>query len=158
YVLSGVGQCTIWAEGMPKRSFEFQPHSLFFIPPNYSYQLSNLRGDQPARLVHSNRMDIAASLIRDKDVFFNNPLVDTSILYGDVDPFSEAKMVKGPDGMFQRAVWTSNFFPDVSQWEKLEPYTTRGAGGMTVAFGSVQGGLGATHATMSVFPAQRYKM
>jgi gentisate 1,2-dioxygenase len=29
---------------------------------------------------------------------------------------------------------------------------------MTVAFGSVYGGLGATHASMSVFPTQRYKM
>jgi len=158
YVLSGYGQCSIWAEGRPARSFEFQPHSLFFIPPNYSYQLSNLRGDQPARLVHSSRLDIAASLIRDPDVFFNNPLVDTSILYGDQDIFSEAKVVAAPDGMQQRAVWTSNFFPDVSAWEKLEPYRTRGAGGMTVAFGSFHGGRQATHATMSVFPAQRYKM
>ena len=161
YVLSGHGQCTIWAEGMPKRSFEWQPHSLFFIPPNYSYQLSNLRGDQPARLVHSNRLDIAASMIRNPDVFFNNPVVDTSILYGDQDIFSEAKVVHGTMGIARnesRAVWTSNFFPDVSAWEKLEPYRNRGAGGMTVAFGSVHGGLGSTNASMSVFPAQRYKM
>jgi hypothetical protein len=67
-------------------------------------------------------------------------------------------VVKGLEGMPGRAVWTSNFFPDIHAWEKLEPYRERGAGGSMVAFGSVHGGLGATHATMSVFPAQRYKM
>jgi hypothetical protein len=158
YVLSGYGQCSIWADGHPKRSFEFQPHSLFFIPPNYNYELNNLRGDTPARLVHSTRLDIAASLINNPDFFFNNPLVDTSILYGDEDIFSEAKVIAAPEGMDQRALWTSNFIPDVHAWDHLEPYRRRGAGGMTVAFSAVHGGRQATRATMSVFPAQRYKM
>lgn len=160
YVLSGHGLCTIWAEGKPKKTFEWQPHSLFFIPPNHSYQLTNTRGDQPARLVHSNRLDIAASLINNPDVFFNNPVVDTSILYGDQDIFSEAKAISGTErGDTQRRfVWSSNFFPDVAAWDKLEPYRTRGAGGMTVSFVAVQGGIGATSASMSVFPVQRYKM
>lgn len=159
YVLSGHGTCTIWAEGHEKKSFEWQPHSLFFIPSNYSYQLTNMRGDQPARLVHSNKMDIAASLIPNKDVFFNNPIVDLNILYGNQDIFSEAKVVHlGPevtDG--RRAIWHGNFFPDVAAWDKLESYQRRGGGGMTVGFSSVYGGLGATTASMSVFPAQRYK-
>ncbi|HEY3116103.1 MAG TPA: hypothetical protein VGK54_05125, partial [Chloroflexota bacterium] len=145
YVLSGHGLCTIWAEGHLRKTFEWQPHSLFFIPPNYSYQLTNTRGDQPARLVHSNRMDIAASLVGNPEIFFSNPIVDTSILYGDQDIFSSAKVVNAPEGDqgTGRFIWTSNFFPDVAAWDKLESYQRRGAGGMTVAFGSVHGGLGA---------------
>jgi hypothetical protein len=158
YVLSGTGICTMWADGMPKKSFEFQPHSLFFIPPNHNYELTNTRGDQPARLVHSNRMDIAASLIPNPDVFFNNPLVDTSILYGDRDIFSEAQIVRETDpGGITRGVWTGNFFPDVAAWEKLERLESRGAGGMNVQFKSVGGGIGATRTNMSIFPSRRYK-
>jgi hypothetical protein len=94
-------------------------------------------------------------------MFFDNPMVDKSILYGDQEIFSEAKVIKVAegegDGTSRRSIWTGNFFPDVAAWDKLESYQVRGAGGMTVGFASVYGGLGATRASMSVFPAQRYK-
>ena len=37
YVVSGYGMATVWSdEGGPKRTFEWQPHSLFLIPRNYT--------------------------------------------------------------------------------------------------------------------------
>jgi hypothetical protein len=159
YVLSGHGLTTIWAGDGPKKSFEWQPHSLFFIPPNHSYQLSNTRGDQPARVILSSRLEVAATIISDPDVIFNNPQVDMNVLYGEDEIFSEAKVVGGAEvGEYRRQfVWSGNFFPDVTSWEKLEPHRTRGAGGQTVVFGSKQGGVGGNKASMSVFPGLRYK-
>lgn len=159
YVLNGHGLTTIWGGDGPKKSFEWQPHSLFFIPPNYTYQLSNTRGDQPARVIHSSRLDVAAQVISDPDVMFNTDKVDMSILYGDEDIFSEARVIGGAEvGETRRQfVWAGNFFPDVTAWEKLEPHKGRGAGGNTVVFGSRFGGIGSTKASMSVFPGLRYK-
>ncbi len=160
YVLAGRGLCSLWADGMPERTFEWQAHSLFFIPPNYTYRLSNARGDQPARLIHSNRLDIAASIIPNPDVFFNNPIVDLSILYGDDDPFSEATAKTSAEmgaESWRQLVWSGNFFPDVTAWDKIEPYRQRGAGGHVVMFAARYGGSQGTRATMSIFPGRRYK-
>jgi hypothetical protein len=160
YVLAGHGLCNLWADGHPPRAFEWQPHSLFFIPPNYSYQLSNARGDQPARLIHSNRLDIAASIIPNPDVFFNNPIVDLNILYGDDDPFSEAQAKTSAEmgaESWRQLIWSGNFFPDVTAWDKIEPYRQRGAGGHVVMFAARYGGAQGTRATMSIFPGRRYK-
>jgi hypothetical protein len=160
YVLAGRGLCSLWADGKPERTFEWQEHSLFFIPPNYTYQLSNTRGDQPARLIHSNRLDIAASIIPNPDVFFNNPIVDLSILYGDDDPFSEATAKTSAEmgaESWRQLIWSGNFFPDVTAWDKIEPYRQRGAGGHVVMFAARYGGAQGTRATMSIFPGRRYK-
>lgn len=43
YVAEGQGLATVWAEGHPKVTFEWQKHSFFRIPTNYYYQLSNTR-------------------------------------------------------------------------------------------------------------------
>src|SRR5437762_1883574 len=48
YIVSGRGLCTVWgAEGLPKKTFEWGDHSIFMIPPNYTYQLSNAQGNAP---------------------------------------------------------------------------------------------------------------
>ena len=43
YVFEGNGIANVWAEGQPKITFEWQKHSLFRIPVNYNYELSNAR-------------------------------------------------------------------------------------------------------------------
>jgi len=49
YVLEGRGLATVWAsDSSPQRTFEWQKHSLFMLPRNYSYQLSNVSGNAPA--------------------------------------------------------------------------------------------------------------
>ena len=54
YVIGGQGLATVWAGEGPKRTFESQNHSMFHIPGCATYELSNVRGDQPARLLHYN--------------------------------------------------------------------------------------------------------
>jgi len=92
YVLDGRGLATVWAsDNSPKRTFEWQKHSLFMLPRNYSYQLSNVSGNAPARLLHYNALPTAMALVPDPNFFFNNPYVDESILSGE-DFYSEAKV------------------------------------------------------------------
>src|SRR5439155_8367312 len=82
YVLSGRGIATVWgAEGLKKFSFEFSEHAIFMVPPNYTCQLSNVSGTQPARLLHTNYLPLAVQAAGNVDFLFNNPKVDLSILY-----------------------------------------------------------------------------
>jgi hypothetical protein len=155
YVLEGRGLCTVWAkDGAPKRTFEWQKHSLFMLPRNYTYQLSNTQGNAPARLLHYNALPTAMAIVPDPNFFFDNPYVDESILYGDEEFYSEAKVQTRDTMMGQRATWSGNFFPDMRAWDQLVPFKGRGAGGHVVWIQYPKSTL-SNH--MSVFPAQTYK-
>jgi mannose-6-phosphate isomerase-like protein (cupin superfamily) len=156
YVVGGRGICNVWAGDRPHKSFEFGPHAIFMIPPNYTYQLSNTQGDRSMRVLASNYLPLALQTVPNLDFFFNNPWVDEGLVYGeDLNPFAEA-VVTHPVGNTSglRNLWIGNFLPDMATWDKLEPYRTRGAGGTTVYFRSRSGKGG----HMSVFPPARYKM
>src|SRR2546428_2289154 len=52
YVLEGRGITTVWAEGdATKRSFEWGPRSMFFLPRHYTHQFSNTSGQNKVRLM-----------------------------------------------------------------------------------------------------------
>ena len=81
YVVQGRGLASVWAEpGSQQRSFEWQTHSVFMVPPNYHCQLSNAQGTQPARLLHINYLPLAMSIVRDPDFFFANDYIKQYIL------------------------------------------------------------------------------
>lgn len=155
YVLQGRGVTTIWpGEGKPKKSFEWQDHSLFLIPHNHFHQFANMQGEKPVRLLHYSYFPLALSTIPDPDFFFNNPY-ETEALEGDF--YSEAKLVQartGDEFLGLRAFWYGNFFPDMRAWDKLDPNVKRGAGGKSVF---IQFPNSEVTAHMSVFPAQTYK-
>jgi mannose-6-phosphate isomerase-like protein (cupin superfamily) len=157
YCVQGHGMCTVWAGDKPKKQFEFQKNSLFMIPPNYTYQLSNARGDQEVRLLQCNYLPLAMLTIPVPEYFFNSEYVDLSFAYGEEsEAFSEAKQVERDDPGERgiRALWVGNFFPDMKAWDKLEAHRRRGAGGSVVDFRSRTGRGG----HMSVFPVGTYKM
>lgn len=158
YVLQGRGLATVWAGDRPKKIFEWQKHSLFLIPGNYHCQLSNMQGNQSARLLHCNYLPLAMSAIPNPDFFFKNPLVDPSILYGEDESgfYSEAKVTAITDSGPRngRNVWFGNFFPDMRAWDNLDAYKRRGAGGHVVWVGFPASPISAH---MSVFPAKTYK-
>ncbi len=158
YCVQGQGMCTVWAGDQPKKQFEFQKNSLFMIPPNYTYQLSNARGDQEVRLLHCNYLPLAMLIMPTPEFFFQSDYVDLSLGYGDTeaDAFSEAVSVERDDPGERgiRSLWVGNFFPDMKRWDKLEAHRRRGAGGSVVDFRSRTGRGG----HMSVFPVGTYKM
>jgi oxalate decarboxylase/phosphoglucose isomerase-like protein (cupin superfamily) len=128
YVLSGRGLATVWSEdGGPKKMFEWQPRSLFFIPRGYTYELANAQGHQAARLFHYNYLPMAMSIHPDPSYFFNNPSFHpTGDLWGgeEHDVYSEARYVPGSHGEGGerrpgRGRWVASFFPDLTAFDKV---------------------------------------
>jgi len=158
YCVQGHGICTVWAGDKPKKQFEFQKNSLFMIPPNYTYQLSNARGDQEVRLLHCNYLPLAMLIMPTVDFFFNSEYVDYDLLYSEdeTEQFSTAIRVEkdDPGERGVRGLWVGNFFPDMKNWDQLEAHRQRGAGGSVVDFRSKTGRGG----HMSVFPVGTYKI
>ena len=157
YVAEGRGLTSISAGGRPGKTFEWQKHSLFMVPRNHSYQLSNTQGDRPARLLHYNALPMAMQLIPDPEFFFRDHPADTNLLYGsDGDAFySEAKVVRaGESAVRGGAYWVGNFFPDMRAWDNLVAFKGRGAGGHVVWIRYPQASLW-NH--MSVFGSRTYK-
>jgi oxalate decarboxylase/phosphoglucose isomerase-like protein (cupin superfamily) len=163
YAVLGRGITTIWGdETTPKRTFEWQKHSMFFMPPNYTYQLTNTSGTEPARLLIMSSLPLALRMTPDPDFFFKNNYVNKEWLYGagTGEYYSEAKAIRttvkaaGREDTYERSIWYGSFFPDMRAWDKLDPFKGRGAGGTVV---NVRFPNATTRAHMSVFPAQTYK-
>jgi hypothetical protein len=155
YGLEGRGLTTVWpADGGPKTTFEWQRHSLFMIPHNYTYQLSNAGGDRPIRVLQYNALPIALSAVQDPALLINNPHARAEVVEEEL--YSEARAVDAKGSLVEaRGVfWYGNFFPDMQAWDKLVPFRGRGAGGTTVFIG-FPGSEMSCH--MSVFPSRTYK-
>jgi oxalate decarboxylase/phosphoglucose isomerase-like protein (cupin superfamily) len=160
YVAEGRGLASVWAEGYPKLNFEWQKHSLFRIPNNYYYQLSNARGDSPAITLHVSYLPMAMATNASVDYFFNNPYVDTRELYTEEGKFysAEARAVKresrrgGEES--HSTTWYANFFPDLTVWDKLEVY---GGAGRLAFSGGIQFPNSAVRTGLMVLPSRRYR-
>ena len=158
YVAEGQGLTSVWAEGHPKVTFEWQKHSLFRIPNNYFYQLSNARGDRPALTVHVSYLPMAMSTNANADYFFSDPYVDTSELYGGDSNFYSAqavqRQIKRPGGTTTSTQWYANFFPDLTVWDRLTAYTKAGrlaySGGVRFPNSAIRTGL-------MCLPSRRYR-
>ena len=152
YVVDGRGLATISGDGGSK-TFEWNKHSMFLVPANYTYQLSNAQGNQAARLLHFNFLSSAMVVLPNLDFFFNNPITDRGRLAQDF--YSEAKSVSGEESLRGVGkVWIGNFFPDLRAWDNLDPYRGRGAGGTAVF---IEFPASPVTAHMSVFPSRTYK-
>ncbi len=158
YVVAGRGLATIWYDNSgTKKNFEWQQHSMFLIPHGCTYQLSNMQGDKPVRLLHYSYLPLAMSAVADPDFFFNNPYQVPNGLSDQEDFYSEAKMVQASESdeaLGLRFYWYGNFFPDMRAWDKLDANARRGAGGRSVF---IQFPNSEVSAHMSVFTAQTYK-
>ncbi len=157
YVLNGRGLTTVWpSDNAPKTTFEWQEHSLFMIPHNYTYQLSNAQGDRPVRVLQYNALPIAMSAVQDPSFLINNSHAVGEIADASEELYSEARSVDAKGSLIEaRGVfWYGNFFPDMRAWDQLVPFRGRGAGGTTVFIG-FPGSEMSCH--MSVFPSRTYK-
>jgi len=163
YVADGRGLTAVWAEGMPKKTFEWEKHSLFLLPHHHSHQFTNVQGSKPARLLHYNYLPLALLITPDPELFFNNQYADRKRIYdGGQEFYSVAQSVKDTDDTShwhaergrQRNIWFGNFFPDLRGWDKLEVHAGRGAGGHLLLLKFPRSGM---KGHMSVFPSRTYK-
>jgi len=134
YVVAGRGLTTVWArEGSPKKTFEWQKHSMFLVPHNTIHQLSNMQGDSPVRLLRYSYFPLALSAVQEPAFFFDNPYQGPDRLSGENgDFYSEAKVLNSSEDMWGRVYWYGNFFPDMRAWDRLDANKRRGAGGRSV--------------------------
>ena len=152
YVLEGSGLASVWAEGHDKYNFEWQKHSLFLIPRNFNYQLTNARGDRPALTLHFSHLPLAMQIIPSPDYFFNNPYVDPSILYTEgADFYSREARAVEHKGVFH---WFANFFPDLTLWDKL---SVGDSPGRLSYRGHIHFPDDSFNMSMMVLPARRYR-
>src|SRR5919106_260917 len=137
YVVEGRGITTIWSgEKRPKKTFEWQKHSMFLLPHNY--------------------MPLTLSGVRDVRFILANPY-EAPDIQNEMDFYSEAKLVSQnvlDDSWGRRAYWYGNFFPDMRAWDKLDANARRGAGGRSVY---IQFPDSEMSCHMSVFDARVYK-
>lgn len=164
YVVSGSGSTTVWPSGDRRddgHQFEWNDRALFMIPPNHYAEHSNLRGDQPVRLLHYTYLPLAMSLVTDPAFFLDNPYRQATKTTDLRAAFSGAKMISGGEGfrwIISRhsdvAYWYGSFFPDMGAWDQLDSNASRGAGGRTVRI-QFAGSDMSCH--MSVFDARTYK-
>ena len=158
YVVEGRGLTTVWTtDDGPRKTFEWQKHSLFLIPHGHVRQFSNTQGNRPVRLLHYNYLPIAASAVLDPQFLFNNPYESPDLLSSTGgDFYSAAKSTWTPTPIWQGhgSIWYGNFFPDMRAWDKLNASQHRGAGGHSVYI-EFPGSEMSCH--MSVFDAKTYK-
>jgi oxalate decarboxylase/phosphoglucose isomerase-like protein (cupin superfamily) len=155
YVLRGSGLATIWNQnGGERQTVEWGERSLFILPRHHYHQIFNARGNEPVRLLHYNYLPVAMAAVPDPDFFFNNPYsvpgVDSEKFYADPSEVKTSSRNMPSIGVY----WSGNFFPDLSDWDRLAEFRDRGAGGSAVFMRFPNAQMGAH---MSVFAPGLYK-
>ncbi|MGZ8529250.1 MAG: cupin domain-containing protein, partial [Candidatus Binatia bacterium] len=87
YVISGRGAATIWNDGEPKRTFEWQEGSLFSPPLNSWHEIFNGNGSEPARFLAITSAPCMINLIHNNDFIFNCPYVFNDRYHSQEDYF-----------------------------------------------------------------------
>ncbi|MPZ13874.1 MAG: cupin domain-containing protein [Chloroflexi bacterium] len=138
FVLKGRGATSVWLDGKPKQTFEWQEQSYFSVPPNAWYQHHNVVGDEPARYVAMTAAPRVIDTFKNLEFVFNNPFVFTDRFTGEDGYFLEAPR----DG--KRGPWHTNFVADVMEASQRRGPVDR-AGGWNRAIG----GFGASFAMVN---------
>jgi len=149
YILKGRGATSVWQEGMPRQTFEWEEGSLFSIPLNAWHQHFNAQA-QPARYIAVTSAPLVLNLFHNVDFVLNNPYVFLDRFSGEAGYFggSGQSLLSG-----QRIVWETNFVPDVRTWQ-LSDRPDRGAGGRITHYMMAGNTMGAH---CSEFPVGTYK-
>lgn len=147
YVVKGRGATTVWHEGGPKQTFEWQEGSLFSPPFNVWHQHFNGSGSEPARWVGVTSAPIMINLIHNIDFIFGCDYVFK-------DRFnSEESYFSGVGRWLPGLVWETNYVTDARAFQLLER-SERGAGGSLAHF-ELSNNTMCAH--ISQFPVGTYK-
>src|SRR5918993_3483241 len=132
YILSGHGSTTVWYDGMPKHTFEWQEGSLFSPPLNCWHQHFNGRGDAPVRYLAVTTAPLVINLFHSKEFVYENPFMfrdryrpekeyftDTGVMESVPFPDSKSSNQKGRSWW----MWKTNFIPDARHFQHLKENT-----------------------------------
>lgn len=127
FVLDGRGATTLWQEGRPRQTVEWQRGSIFSPPLNCHYQHFNLDGQRPARLVAVTNAPMVMNLYRDTSFFFEDRYVFAERYNVEDDYFTS------PGEKTSRNSWKTNLIADIRSFA-LDRNRNRGAGGFLTSF------------------------
>lgn len=150
-ILRGRGATSVWVEGMPKVTYEWQQGSLFAIPLNAWHQHFNGQGDLPCRYLAVTNAPIVMALFHNLRFVVDNPFVFDDRFTGQEDYFSKKGVLYRHRG--RANVWETNFVPDVASFQ-LHDRPERGAGGKDIHFELANNTM-TCH--ISEFPVSTYK-
>lgn len=127
YVLSGSGSAEVWSGAGRPQTIAWQTASLFVLPRNVMFRLSN-SGQEPARLFSYNYRPLAMTSLPDVNLHFNGPWEEPALLGSDGQFFAApvATASAESDGRGGRDAWQGNFFEDLRAWDELAPDRQRG--------------------------------
>ncbi|HXP94476.1 MAG TPA: cupin domain-containing protein [Candidatus Binatia bacterium] len=150
YVIEGRGSTQIELPDGRKRSFEWQPRSMFAIPLNAKHRFHNGSGQERALLASVTSLPMMLKLFHNDGFIFNND-------YFFEDRIGKDSYYEGEgDLMMVRAghnIWETNFVHDLSQIE-LTAWAERGAGATNLRFMLADGNM---HAHISEIQTGTYK-
>ena len=115
FVLKGRGATTIWQEGEPKHTVEWDKGSLLGIPLNTWHQEFNASSDEHCRLVFGNNLPHILNLYHNLDFVFNNAFSFKDRFAYDMESFFTE-----PGRKWKPKVFETNFIPNVYTFE-LDP-------------------------------------
>jgi quercetin dioxygenase-like cupin family protein len=120
YVLQGRGATTIWQDGEPKQTIEWEKNALLAIPLNAWHQEFNSSGDEACRVVFGTNMAHVINLYHNIEFVFHNPFRFT-------DRYSASfqRYFSEPGKQLNLRLFDTNFIPDISTFA-LDPYPERG--------------------------------
>lgn len=136
FVLTGRGATSVWYEGWPKITFEWEEGSLFAVPLNSWHQHYNADRQMPARFLSVNTSPIVLSLYRQEACVFDNSSVFPERYDGRSDYFSRSEYTA-------HHVLKTNFVANVYTMPLKEGSSSRGPGGRNVQLDLASGVMGA---------------
>jgi len=150
-IATGRGATTIWHEGTPKRTFEWERGSVFAIPLNAWHQHFNASGSEPARYVALTSAPVAFELFRDPEFIFNTDHKFKDRFNTDEEDFFTKQGKYFTE--YYGGILHSNFIADIRKI-KLVPREKRGKGTRNMYI-HMAGSTMLAH--VSQFPVGRYK-
>ncbi len=120
YVMKGRGATTIWQEGEPKRTVEWEEGALLAIPLNAWHQEFNSSSDEPCKILFGTNMAQVINLYHNLDFVFNNPFI-----FKDRYSHSMEDYYADEGKHWNLRLFATNFIPDIRKF-KLDQWQERG--------------------------------
>jgi len=133
FVVSGRGATSVWYEGRPKQTFEWEPGSLFSIPLNAWHQHFNVDGHAPARYLAITTAPMIMSHYRQEAFIFDNPCAFADRYEEANDYFTRSRLIRaGFAGYRPRNVLETNLVANVHEVALQPSFRGRGTGGIQI--------------------------
>ena len=148
YVVKGRGATSVWYEGSPKHTFEWQEGSVFSIPLNAWHEIYNASGEDSVRLYGATNAPTAFNLYASPEFIFDSPLTFPDRFDPTDELYFSGKSTKLEDRFSE-----TNFIPNAPDMA-LYGWKERGAGGINAMLQMGKNKMG-NH--ISEFPVGTYK-